>query len=78
MIFAMIFICDALRCVGFPDDLSPHATRADCLVRLDAMQAAAAAVVPPGVTIAAMCAPLDDIRRVAPGAFPGHQVGVAL
>lgn len=80
MIYAAIIVCHMGGCVALTDDHSPHDTQADCLARLDEMRtvAAQAFASAPGARMRATCAPLDDVRAVIPGAFPGHVAEVLL
>jgi hypothetical protein len=74
MIYAAILACWAERCMSIEDQRGPYATRAECAARLEVM--AATAVIAfghmPGLSLAPMCGPLDEVRRMIPDAYEGE------
>ena len=80
MFYAAVIVCWQGACWALTDNESPHATEAACLARLDAMRAAVTVAFQhrPGARMRAFCAPLDELRRHIPGAFPGHIAEVLL
>jgi hypothetical protein len=78
MIYAAIIVCHMQGCVGLTDDLSPHETQEACVARLDEMRQGVVAIFSrtPGARMRAICAPLDEVRRLIPDAFPGAEVEV--
>ena len=74
MIYAAIIVCHMQGCVALTDDLSPHSTQDACLARLEQMRQATIAVFSrtPGARMRAICAPLGEVRRLIPNAFPGE------
>lgn len=80
MLYAAVIVCHVGGCVALTDDLSPYATPEACEARLHEMRGVAAHAFRhhTGARMRAFCAPLDELRRHIPGAYPGHIAEVTL
>lgn len=73
MIYAAIVLCHMGGCVALTDNLGPYDSAEACQERLHAMRADIIATLGHlrPLHMRALCGPLDEVRRVIPGAFPG-------
>lgn len=73
MLYAAIIACTVAGCWGVTDDLGPYETAEACEARLHEMRQAVAQHLghQPGFRASAICGPVDEVRRLIPGAFPG-------
>ena len=80
MIYAAVLFCNISACWGITDDRGPYDSAAECEARLHEMRTAIAAALghQPGARMRAVCGPVEDVRRLIPGAFPGVAEGVLL
>jgi hypothetical protein len=84
MIYALIVVCSTTT-TDFrllEDTTGPHASLADCRARIDAMRPHVPGVAveagPGPWRVLAVCDRLDRVREIAPGAYAGEAMGVAL
>ena len=72
MIYAAIVVCHVQGCIAITDQHGPYDTQEACLARLTEMRAAVVSVFSrvQGARMRAMCAPLGEVRRLIPDAFP--------
>ena len=80
MIYAAVLFCSMNACAGYPDTASPYDTEADCRAAHEQRRAMMQLVAQRmgARTFREICAPIEDVRRLIPGAFPGVPEGVLL
>lgn len=78
MLYAAVIVCTLSGCTPYQDAWGPYETAEACEARLHEMRGFFARSMQgaPGLTMQAICGPLDEVRRLIPGAFADVVEGV--